>query len=157
MVLIHMGNAYASFHLPVIEKSKISMLFPDNIPSINFSLFGERRPGVEEALDAYLTLIPNDGYAEVLPKAAANPPVCVWRWKTRALPGGQRRLWRQHQRHGYAHLCLSIGVAMGNAPDEVKAAADFVTGTCEESGVAGALHNLGFLSSDEEYEHFINK
>ncbi len=32
-----------------------------------------------------------------------------------------------------------IGIAMGNAADEVKAAADFVTGSCNESGVALAL------------------
>jgi Cof subfamily protein (haloacid dehalogenase superfamily) len=32
-----------------------------------------------------------------------------------------------------------ISVAMGNAPEEVRAAADFVTGTCLENGLADAL------------------
>ena len=32
-----------------------------------------------------------------------------------------------------------IGVAMSNAPDEVKAHADWVTGSCDESGVAQAI------------------
>ena len=38
-----------------------------------------------------------------------------------------------------------IGVAMGNALDEVKAAADFVTKTNEEDGVAYALSTLGVI------------
>lgn len=32
-----------------------------------------------------------------------------------------------------------VSVAMGNAPEEVRAAADFVTATCEEDGLAHAL------------------
>ena len=35
-----------------------------------------------------------------------------------------------------------IGVAMGNASDEVKKAADFVTLPNEESGVAYAIHKF---------------
>ncbi len=34
------------------------------------------------------------------------------------------------------------GVAMGQAPDEVKAAADEVTGTVEDDGLAQVLHSL---------------
>ena len=37
-----------------------------------------------------------------------------------------------------------IGVAMGNASEEVKAAADCVTATCDENGVAAALEALLF-------------
>ena len=36
----------------------------------------------------------------------------------------------------------AIGVAMGNAIDEVKAVADFVTRSNEESGVAYAIHTF---------------
>ena len=36
----------------------------------------------------------------------------------------------------------AIGVAMGNAIDEVKAAADYITLTNEESGVAHAIHHF---------------
>ena len=32
-----------------------------------------------------------------------------------------------------------VSVAMGNAPAEVRAAADFVTATCEQGGLAQAL------------------
>lgn len=38
-----------------------------------------------------------------------------------------------------------IGVAMGNAADEVKAAADYVTGTADEDGVAAAMRRFGIL------------
>lgn len=36
-----------------------------------------------------------------------------------------------------------IGVAMGDALEEVKAAADYVTGTCEELGVVAGLKHFG--------------
>ena len=36
----------------------------------------------------------------------------------------------------------AVGVAMGNAADEVKAAADFVTADCDEDGVAVALERF---------------
>ena len=39
-----------------------------------------------------------------------------------------------------------IGVAMGNAPEEVRRAADFVTDDCDHSGVASAMHR--FLGKD---------
>ena len=35
-----------------------------------------------------------------------------------------------------------IGVAMQNAVDEVKAAADLITGSCEESGVADVIEQI---------------
>lgn len=35
-----------------------------------------------------------------------------------------------------------IGVAMLNAVDEVKAAADLITGSCEESGVAVVIEQI---------------
>lgn len=38
---------------------------------------------------------------------------------------------------------VSTGIAMGNAPQEVKAVADEVTGTPDEDGVATALHRHG--------------
>ncbi len=37
-----------------------------------------------------------------------------------------------------------LGIAMGNAPAEVQARADRVTGTCDEEGVAQALATLAF-------------
>ena len=37
------------------------------------------------------------------------------------------------------------GVAMDNAPDEVKAKADYVTGSVDEDGVVEALRHFGFL------------
>ena len=38
-----------------------------------------------------------------------------------------------------------IGVAMGNATDDVKAAADYVTDTVDEDGVVTALQRFGVL------------
>ena len=38
-----------------------------------------------------------------------------------------------------------IGIAMGNGRNEVKAAADYVTDTCENSGVYYALEHFGVL------------
>lgn len=40
--------------------------------------------------------------------------------------------------------CAGLGIAMGNAPEEVKAAADFVTASNDEEGVYIALKNLRF-------------
>ena len=38
----------------------------------------------------------------------------------------------------------AIGVAMGNAPEEIKAVADYVTGPYDQDGVAEAIYNLLF-------------
>jgi len=38
-----------------------------------------------------------------------------------------------------------IGVAMGSAPQDVKAAADYVTGAASENGIANALQHFGLL------------
>ena len=38
----------------------------------------------------------------------------------------------------------AIGVAMGNAPDEIKAVADYVTAPYDEDGVAQAIYTLLF-------------
>ncbi|MDD6258925.1 MAG: Cof-type HAD-IIB family hydrolase [Erysipelotrichaceae bacterium] len=39
-----------------------------------------------------------------------------------------------------------IGVAMGNASDEVKKHADYVTATCRNDGIIGALKHYGLIS-----------
>jgi len=39
----------------------------------------------------------------------------------------------------------SIGVAMGNAKDHVKAAADYITTSVDENGVAEALKYFGII------------
>ena len=39
----------------------------------------------------------------------------------------------------------SLGIAMGNAWERVKQAADYVTDTCEDDGVYTALHHFGYL------------
>ena len=38
-----------------------------------------------------------------------------------------------------------IGVAMGNATDDVKAAADYVTDTVDEDGIVTALEHFGVI------------
>ncbi len=38
-----------------------------------------------------------------------------------------------------------IGVAMGNATDETKQAADYVTGSVDDGGIAQALRHFGVL------------
>ena len=38
-----------------------------------------------------------------------------------------------------------IGVAMGNASDMVKAAADYVTDTVDENGIEDALRHFGLI------------
>ncbi len=40
---------------------------------------------------------------------------------------------------------VGIGVAMGNAQDEVKAAADFVTKTNEKNGIYEGLKHFGLI------------
>lgn len=39
-----------------------------------------------------------------------------------------------------------VGVAMGNAPDSVKACADYVTGGVDSGGIFSALQRCGLLS-----------
>lgn len=41
-----------------------------------------------------------------------------------------------------------IGVAMGNADDELKGAADFVTRACDDDGIGWALRQLGVLDGE---------
>ncbi len=38
-----------------------------------------------------------------------------------------------------------MGIAMGNAPDAVKASADYVTASCADAGVQSALVDLGYI------------
>ena len=38
-----------------------------------------------------------------------------------------------------------IGVAMGNATPDVKAAADYVTGSVDEDGIISALRHFGVI------------
>ena len=38
-----------------------------------------------------------------------------------------------------------VGVAMGNAPEDVKSAADFVTDSVENDGVLAALRHFGVI------------
>ena len=113
-----------------------------------FSLFGRRKPGIEEAVTASLDLIPNDGYAEVLPKGCCKSAGMRLVLKDAGLTREDSVAFGDSTNDTDMLLYAGIGVAMGNAPDEVKAAADFVTGTCEESGVSGALRNLGFLPEE---------
>ena len=40
---------------------------------------------------------------------------------------------------------VGIGIAMGNAGDEVKAVADYITTSVDDDGVANALHHLGLI------------
>jgi len=42
-----------------------------------------------------------------------------------------------------------IGVAMENAEPEVKAAADVITLSCEESGAAAAIHRFALSQASE--------
>jgi hydroxymethylpyrimidine pyrophosphatase-like HAD family hydrolase len=39
-----------------------------------------------------------------------------------------------------------IGVAMGNAADDVKAAADYVTRDCEDDGISAACKHFALIS-----------
>lgn len=41
--------------------------------------------------------------------------------------------------------CVGVGVAMGNADDTVKAAADYVTAHVDEDGITAALKHFGIL------------
>jgi len=41
--------------------------------------------------------------------------------------------------------CVGIGIAMGNAKDEVKAVADYITDDCDKGGIANALKHFGLL------------
>ena len=45
-----------------------------------------------------------------------------------------------------------IGVAMGNASDEVKAAADYVTTDLEDNGIVNGLYAMGLLTPEEKAE-----
>ena len=45
----------------------------------------------------------------------------------------------------------AVGVAMGQASDEVKAAADYVTSNVDDDGVARALIHLGLLTEEEVF------
>ena len=40
---------------------------------------------------------------------------------------------------------VGIGVAMGNASDAVKAAADYVTDTVDDDGIEKALRHFGLI------------
>ena len=48
-------------------------------------------------------------------------------------------------------LAAGIGVAMGNATEGVKAGADWVTGSCDENGVAAAIEKYVLNTEEEPY------
>ena len=41
---------------------------------------------------------------------------------------------------------VGIGVAMGNAKDEVKACADYVTTSVDDDGIVNALRHFGVIN-----------
>ncbi|MCI8553634.1 MAG: HAD hydrolase family protein [Clostridiales bacterium] len=148
MLLLGM-EGYAGFDWPVIRSPEDFDRLARGVTVNKLSLFGELRPGAAELLAPDLTLIPNLGYAEAVPAGCCKSDGMR---RLLAAVGLAREDSVAFGDSGNDRDMLSfagIGIAMGNAPEEVKASADFVTGTLVESGVSSALINLGFIHIEE--------
>lgn len=92
-----------------------------------------------------LTARNSDHLIDLIPKGVGKDSgireVCAWlkipREETMAFGDGENDISMMHE--------AGISVAMGNADERVKAAADYVTGTSEEAGITQALKHFGLI------------
>ncbi len=125
----------------IAAPGEFSRRFPDEAVS-KLTLHGRMSPAAEGFLSADYCLIRHATYTEAVPPGCSKsagirlilgelglPPSACWAFGDS--PNDMDMLQ-------YA----GIGVAMGNAPDEVKAAADLVSETAENDGVAAAIRLL---------------
>ena len=144
MLLLGM-EGYAGFGWPVIRSLEEFDRLAEGVTINKLSLFGELKPGVAERLTDALTLIPNRGYAEAVPAGCCKSDGMRRLLETAGMTREDSVAFGDSGNDIDMLRYAGIGVAMGDAPEAVQAAADFVTGTLGESGVSGALRNLGFL------------
>ncbi|MBO5023513.1 MAG: HAD family phosphatase [Clostridia bacterium] len=123
-------DLYTSF--PDMKVSKISIM--RTLPDDDLAMLRARFPAVYS----------HSGYTEIPPegcnKATAIARVCEYYGTDVA-----HSIAMGDSGNDYDMIKLAgIGVAMGNATDDIKEVADFVTTRCEEGGVAYALEKLLF-------------
>ena len=121
---------YSSY--PDIKVSKISIM--RTLPDEDLSMLREKFPAVYS----------HSGYTEIPPegcnKATGIARVCEYYGTDVAHSIAMGDSGNDYDMIKFA----GIGVAMGNATDDIKEIADFVTTRCEEGGVAYALEKLLF-------------
>ena len=85
------------------------------------------------------------GFFEVMPKDCSKASAMEVLAKTLRIPMSQTAALGDSTNDIPMLQCAHIGIAMGNAPESVKAAADYVTTDLEKDGVWNALSWLGVL------------
>lgn len=149
MLLLGM-EGYAGFGWPVVRSLEDFDRLSEGVSINKLSLFGELKPGAAELLSPSLTLIPNRGYGEAVPAGCCKSDGMRRLLEAAGIEREDSVAFGDSGNDIDMLAWAGIGVAMGNAPEEVQAAADFVTGTLAESGVSAGLINLGFIHNAEQ-------
>ena len=115
--------------------------FPGHIVS-KLTLHGPMSAATDALLSASYTIIRHPTYAEILPKGCGK--AAGMGMVLKALGLGPTDSWAFGDSYNDVDMLAAagIGVAMGSAPDGVKAYADRITASADHNGVAAALREL---------------
>ena len=106
------------------------------------TLFGVLDEDDRRVLDPVFSVIQNTGYAEILPAGCCKSDGLRRVIEAADIRREDSLAFGDSPNDSDMLRYAGIGIAMGNAPDSVKADADYVTGTLEQNGVAMAINRL---------------
>ncbi|MCL2884404.1 MAG: HAD hydrolase family protein [Oscillospiraceae bacterium] len=115
-------------------------------PITKFTLYGSGlRPGTLALLEHAFTVIQHPTYAEAVLKGCSKAGGVKMVCEALSIPLADTVGFGDSLNDLDMLQAVGIGVAMGDAPDEVRTAAAFVTGTQPQAGVAQGLKRLGLI------------
>ena len=125
-VLNDTAGRFPASWTPLASPEEFASRFPGHIVS-KLTLHGPMSAATDALLSASYTIIRHPTYAEILPKGL-----------------GPADSWAFGDSYNDVDMLAAagVGVAMGNAPDGVKAHADRITASADRGGVAIALREL---------------
>ena len=126
---------------PLASPEEFASRFPGHIVS-KLTLHGPMSAATDALLSASYTIIRHPTYAEILPKGCGK--AAGMGMVLKALGLGPADSWAFGDSYNDVDMLAAagVGVAMGNAPDGVKAHADRITASADRGGVAIALREL---------------
>lgn len=127
---------------PMISPADITMSWTEQNPITKLTIYGQVDGDARQMLGEELSVIQHPTYAEIIPGGCSKGDGIR---RVLAVTGISRE---DALAFGDSHNDLDmlqyagLGVAMGNADETVRAAADYVTATQPEAGVAKALYKF---------------
>lgn len=140
-VLNDTAGRFPASWTPLASPEEFASRFPGHIVS-KLTLHGPMSAATDALLSASYTIIRHPTYAEILPKGCGKAAGMGMMLK--ALGLGPADSWAFGDSYNDVDMLAAagVGVAMGNAPDGVKAHADRITASADRGGVAIALREL---------------